>query len=251
MTRKSFIWILFGVYLVPLALLGMLSFSSAWQYPRLIPETSLRAWRALGDPNGLISGLLTSLAIAVPVALLSATLAFIASYLLHRNKRRKAILWMALIPFCSAPVITAANLQFYFVWGSLSASYAGVIIAQLLVGIPYAFIVFSTFWTPQRSEVENAARTLGASAFQALLKVHLPAAKPIVYIALLQLFLFSWFEFGLTQLIGVGKIKTLTTQVMQYTQEGDLAFAAVAALLLVLPPMAVLIAIRKIPIYGA
>jgi len=177
-------------------------------------------------------------------------LGYFISYLLM-GKRRTLLLWISLIPFCTAPVILAANFQYFFIAATLSASWFGVFLAQLLIGIPYAFLLFSTFWNTERKTVDDAARTLGASDWVLLWKVHLPAAKGLLRIALIQLFLFSWFEYGLTQYIGVGQIKTLTVDVFRYLQEGNIAVAAVASLLLISPPFIALLLIRKVNIGNA
>ncbi|MEO1805346.1 MAG: ABC transporter permease, partial [Bacteroidota bacterium] len=54
----------------------------------------------------------------------------------------------------------------------------------------------------------------------------------------------SWFEYGLTTLIGVGKIQTLTLKVYQYVNEANIYFAALASCLLFLPPL-ILIWVNK------
>ena len=58
-----------------------------------------------------------------------------------------------------------------------------------------------------------------------------------------QTFLISWFQYGLTLLVGSGKVETLPLKVYDYVSEANLGYAAVAGCLLVLPP--VLLADRK------
>lgn len=55
-----------------------------------------------------------------------------------------------------------------------------------------------------------------------------------------QAFLISWFEYGLTTLIGIGKVQTLTVKVFQYIGEANIFHAALASLLLALPPAGLL-----------
>jgi putative spermidine/putrescine transport system permease protein len=56
-----------------------------------------------------------------------------------------------------------------------------------------------------------------------------------------QTFLFSWFEFGLTNMIGVGKVQTLTVRVYGFLQEANPFLAAVSSLLLMIPPFVLLL----------
>ena len=67
-------------------------------------------------------------------------------------------------------------------------------------------------------------------------RVLLPLAWPLLRTALFQTFLLSWFDFGLTNLLSVGKVRTLTVQVFTYVGEANAQLAAVASLLLLLPP---------------
>lgn len=240
--------LLFITYTLPLVVLLMLSFAGQWTYPAVLPEWKLDNWSSVVRPDGLGALLLTSIGLALMVSLVGTALGYFTGWLLLRTKRRKLLLWLALVPFCTAPVITAANLQFYFAWSGLTASFGGVLLAQLCIAAPYSFILFSTFWTSDRKVADDAGRTLGASVSERLWRIHRPAARPIILLSLVQLFLFSWFEYGLTQLLGVGQVRTLTTSVLQFTLEGNRSMAAVACCLLVLPPVFFLLFTRKIRI---
>lgn len=240
--------LLFIAYTLPLVVLLMLSFAGQWTYPAVLPDWELRNWASVLRPDGLGALLFTSVILAVAVSVIGTALGFFTGWLLLRSRRRKLLLWLALVPFCTAPVITAANLQFYFAWSGISATLAGVLLAQLFIAVPYSFILFSTFWTADRKVADDAGRTLGASVGERLWRIHRPAARPIILLSLVQLFLFSWFEYGLTQLLGVGQVRTLTTSVLQFTLEGNRSMAAVACCLLVLPPALFLLFSRKIRI---
>ena len=93
---------------------------------------------------------------------------------------------------------------------------------------------------------DELARTLGAGGWQRPHHVHLPAAKSAVMLIAAQLFIFSWLEYGLVNTLGSGRVQTLTVKVYGYTQEANLALAAAACVLLVLPPTLVLIFTRRI-----
>jgi putative spermidine/putrescine transport system permease protein len=52
--------------------------------------------------------------------------------------------------------------------------------------------------------------------------------------------LISWFEFGFTNFIGVGKVQTLTIKVYQFVLEANPYLAALASCLLLFPPILLL-----------
>ena len=89
-------------------------------------------------------------------------------------------------------------------------------------------------------ELEALSYTLGGSRWQTFRKVLLPLSKNAMLLCFFQVFLISWFEYGLTNLIGVGKIKTLTVSVFNFINEANIFYAALACCLLVFPPMILL-----------
>lgn len=88
--------------------------------------------------------------------------------------------------------------------------------------------------------MDRQAASLGATLGQRIRYVLIPMAKPWLALALFQSFLISWFEYGLSATIGLGKVKTLTILTYGFIQEANPAFAAVSALILTLPPLLVL-----------
>lgn len=236
--------VLVAVYMLPVLLLVVLSMAEAWPYPAILPELSLRGW------NGLLSSGVTALGlsvgIAAVVAVASTAAAFVASYAVARSTKKRLLRWLALIPFATAPVIVALELKHYFVQMGLTAQPIGVVLGQMSIAIPYAVVLFSLFWDGGRMAHDELARTLGAGGWQRLRHVHWPAAKSAVMLIAAQLFIFSWLEYGLVNTLGSGRVQTLTVKVYGYTQEANLALAAAACVLLVLPPTLVLIFTRRI-----
>ena len=81
------------------------------------------------------------------------------------------------------------------------------------------------------------ARTLGATPRQTWLHVLIPSALPLLRVCCFQTFLVSWVQYGLTLMIGSGKVRTLPLRVYDYAFEADPGYAAVAGLLLIVPPL--------------
>lgn len=88
--------------------------------------------------------------------------------------------------------------------------------------------------------MEQLVATLGGNTWQTYIKVLLPVAKGALLVCFFQTFLISWFEYGLTTIIGVGKVQTLTVKVFQYISEANIFYAALASCLLVAPPIVLL-----------
>lgn len=233
--------------LLPLGLLVMLSLGRRWIFPELFPqEWTLTHWGSLlRGSSGLRSGLLLSLGISLVVAALATGFGFWAARQVARSRRRGLALWAAYAPYVLSPVIYALLLQVFFLRLGLSGHVAGVVLGQLLLTFPFAVIFFQSFWGRQTLDYEQAARTLGASGGQIARRVLLPLARPLLVLCFFQCFLISWFEFGLTNLIGLGQVKTLPVQVFQYVQEANVHYAALASLLLIGPPLVLLLLNRR------
>ncbi|WP_204314462.1 hypothetical protein, partial [Klebsiella aerogenes] len=69
---------------------------------------------------------------------------------------------------------------------------------------------------------------LGGTNIVALTSVIIPLSKPLLLVCFFQCFLISWFEYGLTSVIGYGKIQTLTIKVYQFLTEANIYYAALS-----------------------
>lgn len=229
-------------FLFPVVYLILLSLAEGWIFPQILPaDFTIERWVSLwSGSNNLFNSLILSLVTALSVATISTFAGFYTSKHLAYHPRRS--LWMRLsyFPFVLSPVIYAAVLYFYFIKFGLSGSILGVILAQLLIAYPYGVILFSGFWGKQTLRVEKLVQTLGGNRWQTYSHVLLPMAKGLLLVCFFQTFLISWFEYGLTTIIGVGKVQTLTLKVFQYINEANFYNAAMSSSLLVLPPIILL-----------
>ncbi len=234
--------LLFLLALFPFAFLLLLSVSQRWVYPDLLPAGwSLRPWGdALGRGDDLGVALLTSLLIALTVGAVGTLLGFATARRLSLLPRGRRWLRLAYLPYVFAPVLLAACLQFYFLRLGLSGRVAGVLLAQLFIVYPYAVILASSFYTSRLRDMEDLAGTLGATPVEVARTVSWYLLRGPLAIVFFQSFLISWFEYGLTLLIGVGKVATLPLKVFQFVNEANIFYAAMAASLLVVPPVLLL-----------
>lgn len=228
--------------LMPFVVIAALSFSNNWRYPSLLPSTwQYQHWLSLFTSQTNIGySLGLSIITAFFVACFSTFAGFFISRSIAQHPLKKWWLFMAYCPFILSPVVYAACMQYFFVRYNLSGQLLGVVIAQSLVTFPYAVIVFMSFWTKKMQQYEQIVFTLGGSTLQAFIKVLLPLSKGTLAIVFFQTFLISCFEYGLTSLIGLGKVPTLPLVVYQYVNEASISFAAISSCLLIFPPVILL-----------
>lgn len=227
---------------LPIIILFALSFSLNWAYPNVLPKTfTLTHWKEfLFNSNGLQQSFLNSLIIALFVAFTATILGFISSKWIAYHKKKNLLLVITYFPFALSPVIFAICLKFYFLKAGLAGNLPGIILAQLIVTFPYSTIFFTSFWNNNIKGYSNVAGTLGCNAYTGYIKIIFPLAKSFLITCFFQCFIISWFEYGLTNIIGYGKVQTLTIKVFQFIGEANIFYAALCSCLLILPPIILL-----------
>jgi putative spermidine/putrescine transport system permease protein len=236
MIRRSLTTLLALCLLLPLLILLYLSVLRQWAFPALldVPWT-MQQWTDAASAGGLLGSLLLSVALSGSLAVLATAAGFVISRQLMSHPRAKILLSLAYYPYLIAPVILGVMLQYYFIRLGITGTLSGVMLAQFLFVFPYAVLYFAAFWTPRIRDMEGQSLTLGATQGQTFRRVLLPAARSWLALCAFQCFLLSWFEYGMTQYVGIGKVGTLTVRTMQYIKEANPHLAAVAACMMLLP----------------
>lgn len=238
------------LFIAPVFYLLLLSFAVQWTFPYLFPpQLSLRLWQTIWEQEqGLVNSLFVSVSLSVVVAVGSTLVGFVAARYISYHRWRRGLLFLSYIPFVMSPVVLGACIHVIFIRLGLVGSSAGVVIAQMMFALGFAVIFFVSFWNAERKSLEETARMLGATTIQAYCRVLLPISRQPLFLCFLQTFLFSWFQYGLTLLIGGGKVKTLPIVVYLYTGEANIYYAAAASVLLIIPPLIMLWGNRKIAV---
>jgi putative spermidine/putrescine transport system permease protein len=232
--------------LFPFLYLIVLSVTGRWPFPHVWPE-SLTAdhWVSLfTGNNAMVSSLLLSLGISLAVAALCTPAGYLTARLVARHRHKRVLLFLAYAPFVMSPVVLGTCLMFIYLKLHLAGSALGVILAQAMFALGFAIVFFAPFWNREKQELEGLVYTLGGSGWDAFRSVLLPLSRGMLLICFFQTFLISWFQYGLTLLIGAGKVQTLPLRVYEYVNEANIYYAALACCLLVLPP-AILLWINK------
>lgn len=237
--KKSVIPIFIAAVLIlPFLYLPVLSFADTWKYPMLVPESwSVVHWnRLFAAHRGIAPVILFSVLLSGSVALLATVVGFLTGRLLAGESGQRQIQAAGYLTYAFSPVIYAYCLQFFFLKAGISGTVAGVIVVQFLLFFPFSVIYFISHWGRELLSLEELCFTLGASRRDTWIRILVPVSAPALRTAFFQIFVFSWFDFGLTQVIGQGRVSTLSLTVWQYLAEADPYIAAAGSCLLLLPP---------------
>lgn len=246
MTKKVTQYIFILSIGFPLLFLLIVSLGKKWIFPSILPASlSTSNWQIIQETETNFGTLfLNSILLSVSVSLMVTCISFIVSKSIAYSKNKTIYLILAYIPYLLSPVIMAVLFHYFFIIFNLTGTLLGVIIAQFLVAFPFGIIIFTSFWNEKIKAIEELSYTLGSSSRQTFIKILLPLAKNTLLLCFFQIVLISWFEYGLTNIIGVGKIKTLTLSVFKFINEANIFYAAFASILLIIPPM-ILVYINK------
>lgn len=230
----------------PLLLLGLWSLSGRWLYPAILPtEYSDESWRALGG-GALWPALITSVALAVSAGVVGCAVALPIGRALARLRgwRRHAGAAAAFLPVAAPPLALGTGLQVALLSAGLGGTAAGVLLAHLVPVVGYLSLFFLGTFTLFDARVEAEARTLGATPWQTWRHVLLPMLRGAAGESMALGFLISWSQFALTLVVGGGAVRALPLEVFALVRAGQDRAAAVGALLLVVPPVLGLAALR-------
>ncbi len=235
------------LFYAPFAYILLLSLATNWRYPLLLPESfGLDTWRYVFNTDSAIGwSFLLSILLSSSVAFLATFFGFFIGKILAAHRLKPLFLAIVCFPYAFSPVVYAFCLNFLFIKFDLIGTLGGVILAQFIITFPFSIALCINHWSDDILNLEKVVLTLGGSQKQAFFKVILPLSKNILLICFFQTFMISWFEYGLTSIIGLGKIQTLTLKTYQFIGESNIYFAALASCLLVFPPLILLWFNRK------
>jgi len=207
------------------------------------PEWSLRHYATLlQDPSWLrsIRDSVVVASISTLIAVVLGTLAAIGCWRIS-SRLSEAVRMLMLAPMIVPSIVHA--LGFYQAWVQfgLIDTYAGLILAHAMKGMPYVVISVSAALANVDLKLEQAARNLGASMLQTLRLVIVPAAKPGVLAGAVFAFALSWDELVVNLFITSRNVYTLPRKIWDGIQDNiNPAVAAVATLLIAITVLAMI-----------
>lgn len=234
-----------ALIVLPVVPLVIWSAAFSWRWPDLLPgEWSGRAWRYVFSPTTQVRpGLIGSVTVGVLTMLLSVVIGAPAGIALGRMafRRKRALEMLLLAPFIVPGLVVTMGIQIVFIRWRLTDTVQGVVLAHVMPALPYVIVSVAGVAANLGVQVEEQARSLGATAWQAFRHVTLPLLRPGLAVGGLFAFLVSWGQYTSTLLIGGGKVQTLPLLVYTFTRSGDNPIAAALALLFVAPAVLALI----------
>lgn len=229
--------VLVGVWLIaPTVVVIPMSFAEQRSF-RFPPSGWSTDWYSnlFTDPQWL-DAIVTSLEIAVAVAVISTVLGTAAAFGVERGRFRGRRVFQAFIvmPTVVPIVVFALAVYVVFLKAHLTGSFWGFVLGHTVLGLPFVIITVGAGLRSFDRDLERAALSLGASPLRTFWHVTLPMILPSVLIGALFAFLASWDEVVVSLFLVDPFTRTLP--VLMYTsmtRDVDPTVAVASTLLLV------------------
>ncbi|PVA10536.1 ABC transporter permease [Pelagivirga sediminicola] len=241
-------WMVLAFLLLPILVVIPVSLTDT-SYIGLPKESlSLQHYVAYFQDPRWLSATWTSIWIGLVVAVCATALgtAFAIGCWFLSNRASTIARWILITPILVPPVVQ--SLGFYRFWVTLGLidTHVGVILAHTLLALPYVSISVFAALANLDPRIPQAARSLGASVWQTVRSVVLPAAMPGMVTGGIFAFIVSFDEIVGVLFITVRNVSTLPKKIWEGIQENiDPTIASVATMLVLLTLVATAVVIWR------
>ncbi|MCJ8139047.1 ABC transporter permease [Falsirhodobacter halotolerans] len=237
----------FGFVFVPLFIVFIMSFS-ADAYLSFPPSGwSLRWYGEVLNNQGFMVGLKNSVIIAVIVAVLSLVLGLPAAYALVRLefRGREFLRNLILAPLVLPSMMLGLGILMVFTPAGLVATFPGLVLAHLVMTLPFSVRILQTSLGNLGQDVEHAAMTLGARPLQVFTRITLPRLMPGIVASSAIAAIMSFDEIVLSLFLVGPRLTTLPVALYRYVDERTDPMVAVLAVLLIAVSLGMVLLIER------
>jgi putative spermidine/putrescine transport system permease protein len=221
--------------LAPLLVIAAASFSPTPVFDLPLSGASLRWYGRIGRLDGFWPSLFLSLQIALLSTLISLICGTLAAIAIVRGKLpgAQAFATALVSPLMMPGLVLGIALLQYFRAIGFTATWSSLLVAHLVVTLPYVARTMIAGLARFDFTLVEAACTLGCTWPGAVLRVMLPALAPSFLIASLFSFLASFDNYPVSIFLADVRTKTLPIRMLQYIEEApDPTLAALSTLIL-------------------
>ncbi len=163
----------------------------------LLPSWNLENYFAVFREQPFARNILNSIIVATVVVAISLALAVTASFALARvHFRGRGLLLLTVLSVSMFPQVAVLSGMFELIRGlGLYNSLGGLMLANLILTLPFTVWVLTTFMRQLPKELEEAAYVDGATPLEVITKVFLPVLWPALVTTGLLAFIAAWNEF--------------------------------------------------------
>ncbi|MBO4863405.1 MAG: extracellular solute-binding protein [Eubacterium sp.] len=215
------------------SLTSMTGFSLRW-YERLITDGSI------------MRAVYVSLTIAIFATFISTVLGTITAIGLSKSRKivKDVVLNVNNIPIMNPDIVTAISLMILFSSAMIAKGYMTMLLAHIAFCTPY--VITSVYPKVRQLDpsIADAAMDLGATPFEALMKVIIPMLKDGIYAGILLAFTMSFDDFVISYFVTGNGVENISIVVYNMTKRTNPTINALSTIVILV--IAILIILSKI-----
>ncbi|MBM3548566.1 MAG: ABC transporter permease [Alphaproteobacteria bacterium] len=251
---RAGIALLYAFVLAPILLVFAISFSGD-NFIAFPPKSwGFRWYQALLAHEGFARGFRNSVIISSIVVGLDLVIGVPAAYAIARLRfrGRDALLAFLTAPLLLPTIVLGLAILLVFFPLRLAATYTGLVIAHMVVTLPFVVRIVATALSTLPGDVEDAAATLGASPATVFRRITLPLMLPGMIAAAALAFIISFDEVVISLFVVGPRLSTLPVELFRYVEgRTDPLVAALSTALILATISAVLIVERSVGLMRA
>ena len=227
---------------LPLVIMAIFSFNdskslSSWS------GFSIRWYVELLNNQQMIDAIIISVSIAVLSTVISTILGTITAIGISNSRPflRKLILQINNLPIMNPDIVTGISLMLLFSFIKIEKGYLTLLLAHIAFCAP--FVITNVLPKVRQLDVNlaDAAMDLGATPFQALMKVILPQIKPGIISGALLAFTMSFDDFIISYFVSGNGIENISIVIYNMSKRTNPSIYALATIILVFVLMFVVV----------
>lgn len=213
---------------------------------------SLRWYRHMLESHDMMEALYTTFSVALLATVISTAAGTIAAIGLSKSKKivRNLMEQVNNLPMMNPEIVTAIGFMLLFITFNVQKGYITMLLAHIAFCIPYVMLSIMPKMKQLDPNLADAAMDLGATPWQALVKVIVPQITPGIVSGALIAFTMSVDDFIISYFVTGGGVKNLSIIVYTMSKRVNPSINAISTLMVVIIA-GVLLLINLAPIVAA
>lgn len=197
---------------------------------------SLRWYQHMLESNDMMEALYTTFSVALLATFISTAAGTIAAIGLSKSKKivRNLMEQVNNLPMMNPEIVTAIGFMLLFITFNVQKGYITMLLAHIAFCIPYVMLSIMPKMRQLDPNLADAAMDLGATPWQALIKVIVPQITPGIISGALIAFTMSVDDFIISYFVTGGGVKNLSIIVYTMSKRVNPSINAVSTLMVVI-----------------
>jgi multiple sugar transport system permease protein len=209
-------------------------------------EPTLLHYQDVIEQSNLVRNITNSLIVSSIATVVGISCGLMTAYTIARYKLRKlalAILFTRMVPY----VTMLIPLWLVLSRAGLTNTIPGLVLAHLLITIPFGVWILIAYIEDIPRDIEDAALMDGATRIEAFWYVVLPLCRPGIIATAILCFIFSWNNFQFALVLGGVDVTTAPVSVFQFASAdtGNMGAMLAAATLVTIPGFILILFAQK------